>query len=202
MPESPPTQDVSWLVHLRRTIKAALYSGPGRDRWQHPDRVVEALKVHDGMRVADIGAGGGYFTFRLARAVGPDGRVYALDTDGDMRSLVAARAAERGLDQVLPVDVSEDAPNLPEDVDLALIVDAFHHLPSPPDYLRAFADHLRPGGRVVVVEPVPRWFLFGHATEPSLVGAALEAAGYVIEEKHDFLPRQSFHVARHQATSA
>lgn len=197
MGESGSTPRPGVIARLRRGLKAAVLSGPRRDRWQQPRRVVRELQIEPGARVADIGSGGGYFTMRLARAVGPEGRVYAVDTDADLRSLVADRTAAAGLANVVTVAPPEHEPGLSEPVDLALVVDSFHHLPDPPAYLRALADgQLAPGGRVAVIEPVPRWWLLGHATAPAEIRAAIEDAGLTIEVEHAFLRRQSFLVAR------
>jgi ubiquinone/menaquinone biosynthesis C-methylase UbiE len=184
------------LRRARSRLKAYANSGPGRGRWQHPDRVMAALPVGPGQRVADLGAGGGYFTFRVARAVGPAGRVYAVDTDPDMRELVAGRMASEDCRNVVPVAAQPDEPALPEPVDLVLLVDAFHHLPDPAGYLARLAGQLRPDGQVAVIEARPKWFLFGHATEPAEISATMTAAGYRLSEQHDFLPRQSFQVFR------
>lgn len=189
----------SLLADLRGALKSALYSGPGRDRWQHPDRVLAALDLEEGQRIADLGAGGGYFTFRLARAVGPEGRVYAADTDGDMRSRIDARAARKGYPNIVTVDPGDGAPRLPGPVDLVLIVNAFHHLPD--DRVTYFADlagALRLDGRVAVIEAEPRWYLFGHATPPDRIRATLTEAGYTVVAEHDFLPRQSFATFAHR----
>lgn len=168
----------SVMARLRGALKSAVYSGPRRDRWQHPDRVLAALALDEGQRVADLGAGGGYFTYRLARAVGPEGRVYAADTDDDMRSRISARAARKGYENVVTVEPRDDDPRLPEPVDLVLIVNAFHHLPDDSEaYFAALAETLRPGGRVVIIEPRPRWFLFGHATHPDRIRSTLTDAG-------------------------
>jgi arsenite methyltransferase len=184
------------LRQARLRLKSFAYSGPGRDRWQYPDRVIEALSLRPGQRVADLGAGGGYFTFRIARAVGAGGRVYAVDTDPDMRSLVADRAGQRRLTNVVTVAVEPDRPALPEPVDLVLLVNAFHHLPEPASYLPRLAGALRPDGRVAVIESRPKWSLFGHATEPAAIRSAMTAAGYELADQHDFLPRQSFQTFR------
>ena len=197
MSESASTPRPSAVVRLKRRLKAAVLSGPRRDRWQQPRRVIDALGIEPGLRVADIGSGGGYFTMRLARAVGPEGCVYAVDTDADLRSLVADRAAAGELTNVTTVAPPHHGPGLTEPVDLAIIVDTFHHLPVPPAYLRALVEqHLVSNGRVAVIEAVPRWWLFGHATEPAVIRAALEGVGLTIEAEHDFLSRQSFLVAR------
>lgn len=180
------------LHHARLRLKAFAYSGPGRDRWQHPDRVIEALSLRPGQRVADLGAGGGYFTFRISQAVGDEGRVYAVDTDPDMRALIAHRVARERRANVVPVAAEPAGPDLPEPVDLVLIVNAFHHLPEPAAYLPRLAPLLRPGGRVAVIESRPKWFLFGHATEPAAIRSAMAAAGYALVDDHDFLPRQAF----------
>ena len=179
---------------LRALVKSCAYSGCNRKRWQRPRQVLEALDLQPGDRVADLGSGGGYFTLKLARAVGPDGRVYAVDTDGDMLPLVAQRARDSGLDNVVTVAARTGDPDLPEPVDLVLVVDAFHHLPDHEAYLRTLAGHVRPAGRVAVIEALPRWFRFGHATDPDTIRATMTAAGFVPAATHEFLPSQSFHV--------
>jgi cbb3-type cytochrome oxidase cytochrome c subunit/SAM-dependent methyltransferase len=184
----PPEETIS--------AKSCSYSGFNRERWQRPHQVVEALGLQPGDHVADLGSGGGYFTLKLARTVGPDGRVYAVDTDTDMLPLVAQRAREGELDNVVTVQAGTDDPGLPEPVDLMLVVDAFHHLPDHDAYLRSLAGHVRPGGRVAVIEPVPRWWLFGHATAPEALRDAFAEAGLTIEAEHDFLPRQAFLIGR------
>lgn len=181
-----------WWRTTRRRLKACALSGPSRHRWQHPERVLAALEIRPGQRVADLGSGGGYFTFPLARAVGAEGRVYAVDTDPDLRELVAERAAQEGWPGVVPVPVDPQEPALPEPVDLILLVNVFHHLPHGPDYLGRLAGQLRPGGRVAVIEARPRWFLFGHATDPARITSAMQSAGLRLTAEHQFLPRQSF----------
>lgn len=186
------------LGRLRGALKSFCYSGPFRDRWQQPDRVLTALEVARGQRVVDLGAGGGYFTYRMARAVGRDGRVYAVDPDPDMRAWVGAGAARRGYANVVTVGAGPDEPPaLPERVEVILIVDAFHHLPDDRvGYFSALADALRLGGVIAVIEPLPRWYLFGHATAPNEIESVMTTAGYVAATRHDFLKRQSFTVFR------
>jgi arsenite methyltransferase len=190
------------LGRMRAALKGFLYSGFVRDRWQLPDRVLDVLDVREGDTVADLGAGGGYFTFRLARAVGPTGTVVAVDTDPDMIGYIRERAERKGYHQIEVVHPDDETPQLPREVDAVLTVNAFHHLPDDRvEFFSQLAESISPGGRLVVVEPRPRWFLFGHATEPEEIRSVLEQAGCADIETHDYLPRQSLTIARRPATS-
>ncbi len=175
----------------------AKLEGPDRAAWQKPDEVVRALRLRRGDVVCDAGAGPGYFALRLARAVGPRGRVYALDVEPRMiaeleRRLDAARAAN-----VRPILVREgDAPLPPRPCDLVLVVDTFHHFPDGPATLRALARRLRPGGRIVNVDFHRREMPVGPPLEHKVARedfvAAAREAGLAVVEEHDFLPYQYF----------
>jgi ubiquinone/menaquinone biosynthesis C-methylase UbiE len=176
-------------------LKRCAYEGFDRDDWQQPDRVVEALAVAPGQHVADVGAGGGYFTFRLARAVGEGGKVYAVDVDDDMLTHLEKEAAAQGLPQVETLRAAPDDSNLPPgSVDLVFVSNTYHHLPDPPAYFAGLRDRLRPGGRVAIVEYSKSGFPPAHFTEPEKILADLESAGFVRTEDHAFLERQSFQV--------
>jgi predicted methyltransferase len=167
------------------------YEGFGRDRWQQPERVVAALEIEPGARVADLGAGGGYFTGRLADAVGPTGVVYAIDVDPDM----TAYLEEHARPNVKVVLAPYDDPALPEPVDLIFTCNTYHHIGARADYFRNARRHLAPGGRVAIVELARHgWLqrLFAHFTPPETIRAEMEAAGYRQTEEHGFLERQSF----------
>lgn len=189
----------SWISRLRGALKSALYSGPARDRWQDPDRVVDTLDLADGDVVVDLGAGGGYFTYRLARQVGPTGRVYAVEPDTDLTQRIERRVRRKSYRNIEVVRPPEGVPpRLPEVVDLVVTVDAFHHLPEERvDYFRQLAHILSPDGRLAVIEPRPKWYLFGHATEAEQIRQVLTEAGYEVAATHDFLDRQSFTVFTH-----
>jgi arsenite methyltransferase len=183
-----------FLRRVRVWLKGFAYAGPGRSRWQQPNRVIAELDLRPGSRVADLGAGAGYFTLRLARAVGPSGVVYAVDTDPDMPSTVAERAVKQGLANVVAVEARPEDPCLPEAVDLIFLANAYHHIPDPATYFTQLAGSLRPGGRIAVIEALPRGLhrLFGHATTAQEVRSTLAVAGYRPVGNHEFLPRQSF----------
>jgi ubiquinone/menaquinone biosynthesis C-methylase UbiE len=174
------------------------YEGFGRDSWQQPDRVVESLAIAPGLRVADLGAGGGYFTWRLAAAVGESGRVYAIDVDPDMTSHIEEQSREKGFANVLPILAEFDDPLIPEGgVDLIFTCNTYHHFEAREDYFRRAGKYLRRGGRVAVIEHtrhgwLQRWF--PHYTEPEVIRAEMEAAGFRRVDAFDYLERQSFQV--------
>jgi ubiquinone/menaquinone biosynthesis C-methylase UbiE len=178
-------------MRLPRTLrvlgKRLAYGGGASD--VERDRVVAWLGLRSGMRVADIGAGFGTWAFAFARAVGPAGVVYALDTDPDLREEVARAAARAGLAQVQTVEAVPDTPVLPELVDLAFLSASFHHLPDRNAYMERLRDHLGPGARVVVIESRPGTGLRvpGHDTPPEDVRATMEAVGYRFVDAADLV---------------
>ena len=171
------------------TYKRFAYEGFGRDTWQKPDEVIALLGIRAGDRVADLGAGGGYFTFRLADAVGADGRVYAVDVDEDMIRYLRRRAAKRGYANVEVVPAEPDRPNLPEGgIDLLFTCNTYHHLSDRVRYFEAVLDALEPAGRVAVVE----YDAGEHATPKQVVIDEMSRAGYRLEADHAILEQQSF----------
>jgi predicted methyltransferase len=168
---------------------------PKRDEWQKPDEVVKALGLSPGQVVCDVGAGPGYFTLRLAAAVGPSGRVFAVDVEAPL--LVALRERLGELRQVTPVLAVADDPLLPRGAcDLVLVVDTFHHFPDGVAYLWRLATSLKPGGRIVNIDfhrretPVGPPVARRVAREDFLAAAA--SAGLALTAEHDFLPHQYF----------
>ena len=124
-----------------------------REREERTDLLVPALELKAGMQVADVGAGTGYFTWRMARAVAPGGRVYATDVQPEMISLLKRSMAVRGVDNVLPVvATAKNAGLAPASLDLALLVDVYHELEYPLEVIAGLVRALKPGGRLVLVE--------------------------------------------------
>jgi ubiquinone/menaquinone biosynthesis C-methylase UbiE len=182
---------------------ARSFDDPARDGWQMPDRVIEALRLEPDDRVADIGAGTGYFTVRLAGAV-PRGTVFAVDVEHAMLQHIEKRAADEKLANVRTVHAASTSPNLPAPVDVVLIVDTYHHLPNRPAYFAALRKSLEPGGRVAIVdfrkdspEGPPPEFRF----DAEQIVSEMKAAGYELAQRHDFLPRQHFLVFKPAASA-
>jgi ubiquinone/menaquinone biosynthesis C-methylase UbiE len=172
-----------------------------RAAWQRPDEVVRALGLRPGDTVGEIGAGPGYFTLRLARAVGPSGRVLAVDVVPELMAVLRQRLEAAGLGNVTPILAEPRDPHLPEaGCDLVLVVDSFHHFPDGTAYLGGLASRLRPGGRIVNLAFHKREMPVGPPVENKVsreefLAAAQEAGLAVVEEK-DFLPYQYFLVLR------
>jgi arsenite methyltransferase len=177
-------------------LKQCAYEGISRDEWQQPQKVIAALKLQPGAVVSDLGAGGGYFTFRLADAVGPGGKVYAVDVDPDMVELVAKVAKDKGQSNIETILAKPENPLLPEaGVDLIFTSNTYHHIGDRVAYFSNLRRFLRPGGRVAIVEFDRRGWLEGllrHYTPSEFIQREMDQAGYRLQENLDFLDRQSF----------
>jgi ubiquinone/menaquinone biosynthesis C-methylase UbiE len=126
---------------------------PERADEEHPDLVIKTLGLHGGDVVADLGAGSGYFTFRLAPMVGKTGKVLAVEIQDEMLATLRQRAIALGITNVVEVKGSETDPNLPASgVDVVLMVDVYHELAYPFEVMTKVREALKPGGRVVFVE--------------------------------------------------
>jgi predicted methyltransferase len=123
-----------------------------RDAWQRPGEVMDALGAKPGSRVADIGCGFGYFTFRLAARVGAEGKVYAVDIDEGAIDRVRRRKEGEKLEQVEPILGKSDDPRLPNDLDAVLIVDTYHEFREYDRMMQAVFRALKPGGRLVIID--------------------------------------------------
>jgi predicted methyltransferase len=135
-----------------------LLEGPDREAWQKPDQIMDVLGIADGAAVADIGAGAGWFTIRLARRVGPNGVVYAQDVQPQMLAAIRRRVAREGLGNVETRLASGRSPNLPaRALDAVLVVDVYSEVEVADrvTFLRNLAVALKPTGRIGVVNYRP-----------------------------------------------
>ena len=178
------------LDRLPRPVRSILYAGGTRqDRLRDPDAVIRVFDLRPGMVVADLGSGAGHFTLRFARAVEPNGVVYAIDASQSTLDELMRAATDRGITTLGPVRVRRDRLEIPEPVDLLFVSATYHHLPDP---LRYFADarrHLRTGAIVAILESrrqglLARW-LVRHATSPLRVQREMTDAGYRLIATHD-----------------
>jgi len=170
---------------------------PSRAAWQKPDEVVRALGLRPGQTACDVGAGPGYFSLRLARAVGEAGHVYAVDVEPRILAVLRDRVRSSDARKVTPVLSLPDDALLPAtSCDVILIVDTYHHFPDGPAYLRRLSRALRPGGRVANVDFHKRELPVGPPLEHKVAREAFladaTAAGLRLVQEHTFLPYQYF----------
>jgi ubiquinone/menaquinone biosynthesis C-methylase UbiE len=179
-------------------LKQCGYEGINRDEWQQPQKVIAALRIQPGAAIADLGSGSGYFTFRLAEAAGPAGKVYAVDVDPDMIGLITKAAKERPGSNIEAVLAKPDNPLLPKaGVDLIFTSNTYHHIGNRVTYFSNLRQFLRPGGRVAIIEFDRRGWLQGllrHYTPSEFIQREMEQAGYRLQQSFDFLDRQSFQI--------
>jgi len=151
----PGTHPISGRVYaLPMGVEGAAWLDRSeREREEDPDLAMRLLRVPKGATVADIGAGSGYFTVRLARAVGDKGTVFASDLQPGMLELLEKAVANARVKNVMPVLAAPDDPKLPAgSLDLALMVDVYHELSQPQTVLRHIREALKPDGRLVLIE--------------------------------------------------
>jgi len=174
----------------------------GRDGWQRPTDVIDVLEIPSGAWVADIGAGKGYFLPHLSRAVGPEGRVFAVEVEDEPLAALEALISEQGLANVELLRGRYEDPLLPDrKIDLVLIVNTYHHIEARPDYFGRLRGDLSDTGRVAVLDPNEEltglFSLFldeGHTSRAADVREEMREAGYREPESHDFLLTQIFEV--------
>ncbi len=166
-----------------------------RETTEQPEHVLDVLGVKEGMTVADVGAGSGYFTVRIAKRVGPRGRVLATDLQPEMLDLLRTKVSKANLSNVVPILSTESDAKLPRnEVDLVLMVDVYHELPKPAVTLAQVRVSLRPEGRIALVEyraedpDVP--IKPEHKTTLVQVRRELEANGFVFRSSDESLPQQ------------
>jgi SAM-dependent methyltransferase len=172
-------------------------TSPARDAWQKPDQVVAALGLKKGETACDIGSGPGYFTLRLARAVGVGGFVYAVDVEARMLQALRERLERARVRNVAPVLALSDDPLLPPGTcDVVLVVDTYHHFPDRSGYLKRLRRSLKPKGRMVNIDyqrrPTPIGPPLDHRVARETFLTEAKGAGLGLVAEPTFLPYQYF----------
>lgn len=183
------------IAHVMGTAGADWLSRPEREAEEQPEKALDALHLEPGMVAADIGAGTGYMTLKLARRVGPQGKVYAEDVQPLMLDRLRANARKAGLGNIETVTGSEADPRLPPDsMDLILLVDVYHEFSQPQAMLEAMRKSLKSDGRLVLLEyrkedpsiPIHP----DHKMSVAVAKLEVEAEGFHLDQVIETLPRQ------------
>jgi predicted methyltransferase len=215
--------------HAQRAVQTTapedlgILESPDRDQWQQPEEIMDALGIADGSRVADLGAGGGWFTVRLGHRVGPQGVVYAVDIQPEMIEVIMRRVGDHGLTWICPIRGTEDDPRLlagmaqcpakrpPQTgrtgLDAVLIVDTYPQFEHPVPLLRHVAAALAPTGRLGIVDfrkdgaggPGPP---LEERVDPGTIRRDAQQAGLVFLREETFLQYQFLLIFGKPAVSA
>jgi len=180
-----------------KSFKAKMFNRKAADSRNKPDQIIEAIGLKLGQSIADIGAGGGYFTLRFAEIVGERGKVYAVDTNPRFLQFIKSKAGENGLNNIVTI-LTEDKLDLPEkSLDLIFMRNVTHHISNRVEYFKSLKRFLKPDGRIAIIEyKKGKIFtfrgLFGHYVPKETLIQEMEEAGYKLEKALDFLPEQHF----------
>lgn len=173
----------SWLVRAER------------EQEENPDLALKLLAIPEGSVVADLGAGVGYYSLKIANIVGPKGKVYATDVQPEMLRMLRTRAQKAGIRNIETIPGAIDTANLPDGaIDIVLLVDVYHEFSEPQKMLRSIAKSLKPSGRLILLEfreedpKVP--IRPEHKMSVAVVKKELEAEGYKLDKLIDGLPWQ------------
>jgi arsenite methyltransferase len=183
-----------------KNLKAEMFNKKAADPKNKPNLILKVLKLQHGQKIADIGAGGGYFSLQFAEAVGTDGQVFAVDTNPQFLDFIKKAAKEKGLNNVVTILTEKDKPTLlGENLNLIFMRNVCHHLADRAEYFKKLKHALKPRGRIVIIEyrggqGFSFHRLFGHYVPKEKVIKEMEEVGYQLEKDLDFLPEQSFTV--------
>jgi len=180
-----------------RNLKAKIFNKKAASPKNKPEQIIEAIGLKPGQSIADIGAGGGYFTLRFAEIVGDGGKVYAVDTNSEFLQFIKSCAKEKELNNIVTILI-ENRLDLPEsDMDFVFMRNVAHHITNRVEYFKNLKRFLKSDGKIVIIEykkgkTLTFRGLFGHYVPKETIIREMEEAKYVLEKELDFLPEQHF----------
>jgi arsenite methyltransferase len=194
---APQTKEGIDKIHQDPKAYIAMLENPQRDAEQKPEEVVKTLNLKEGAAIADIGAGSGYFSFRLARQTGASGRVYAVDINPDMILHMNRHIRETKIKNVTTVLSDPDNPLLPDNsIDQFFVCNTWHHVSNRPHYLALMKKMLKQGGRIAIIDYKKEKLPVGPPPEMKMareeVIKEMQDAGFKLSAEHSFLPYQYF----------
>ena len=178
--------------------QAEMFNKKASDPKNKPGHIIKTISLKQGQSIADIGAGGGYFSLRFAEIVGEKGRVYAVDTNQKFIEFIIKTAREKRLINVYPILATEDRLYLAEkSLDVIFMRNVTHHLSNRIQYFKNLKRSLKPDGKIIIIDYKPnKSFSFsgilGHHVAKDTIIQEMKKAGYVLEQDFDLLPKQHF----------
>ena len=178
--------------------RAKMFNKRAADPKFKADQIIETLALKNGQTIADLGSGGGYFTYKFANAVGEGGRVYAVDTNKEFLEFIKKEATKKGLSNIIIVLTTSEHPDLPKHAfDYIFMRNMSHHLSDRVGYFKSLKEIIKSDGKVVVIEYDGRGSfsfhkIYGHFVPKQTIIDEMKEAGYKIHKSYDFLSEQSF----------
>ncbi|MEJ2545308.1 MAG: class I SAM-dependent methyltransferase [Calditrichaceae bacterium] len=179
------------------SVLPILLTAQGRDSWQKPAVIMDSVGIKSGMIIGEIGAGDGYFTFKMVDRIGPEGHIFANDIVQSKLDYINNQCRERKINTVTTILGEENDSLFPKDtLDLIIMVYTFHHLGEPVAYLNNLRKRLKPGTPVVIVERDPEryGYEYNHFFKKDKVFTLIEKADYKLEKLYTFLARDNIYV--------
>ena len=180
-----------------RNLKAKMFNKKAADPKNKPDQIIDVIGLKSGQTIADIGAGGGYFTLRFAEVVGRKGKVYAIDKNPRFLEFIKNSSKEKKLDNILTL-LAKDELDLPENnLDFIFMRNITHHISDRIKYFKNLKRFLKSDGKIIIIEyKKTRSFtfrgMFAHYVSKETIMQEMNEAGYILEKEFDFLPEQHF----------
>jgi predicted methyltransferase len=188
-------------VRLKRgkpmASKARMFNKQAANPKNKPEEILKALALQEGEKIADLGAGGGYYSLKFAQAVGKKGVIYAVEVDLGKIEFIKKCVRDRGLDNVQVVLADKGNVTLPERVDLIFLRNVYHHISNRVEYFIKLKESLKPDGRIAIVEHKRGGHfsfhrIFERRVSREIIVEEMTMAGYNVQESFDFLSEQSF----------
>lgn len=182
-----------------KKLNAKMFNKKASNPKNKPDEIINNLKILPGQRIADIGSGGGYFSFRFAKLVGNNGKVYSIDTNKELLEFISNNAKQQEQSNIVTILATEN--NIPladGKIDLIFMRNVYHHITNRVEYVKKLKNILKSDGKVAIIEYKKSGRFFGshrpsgHYVILEVIIKEMETAGYHVEEQHFFLPEQSF----------
>ena len=174
----------------------------GSPEWQ-PDQVIETLAIEKGWHIGDLGAGGGYYTYRFAEETGPKGKVFAADINQEYLVGIEKNASDKGFRNVqIILSTSDDSQFENNSLDLIFTRNTFHHIDNKNQYMTKLAQKLKPHGKIALIDykKEASYGPVGHNVTRDEILSSLEDTGLVVEREYDFLEKQYFYVLKKQSS--
>ena len=183
--------------------KAKMFNRKAARKQSKANEILKTLNIQPGQTIADIGSGGGFFTFLFSQLVGDKGRIYAIDTNQDFLEFINTQAAKQGITNITTVRATEQTIPLPtHSIDLVFVRNVYHHLQNRTQYFSEAKQLLTSEGRIAIIEFSRQGSRLsfhrrcGHNVPKEIIIEEMNKAGYTVSASFDFLPVQSFTIFR------